>query len=429
MERPPFDVGAVVAVGAYAFVSALSAALSFDDEYLPIVFGAVAPVIASPAVAVVCAPIVPRLPRKLGRTRTLALCALLVGLSVVPDAVAVPSPYADGVTTAASAINALAGTVLLALPSSLARDVLPDAWRLYTPHLDLWRTALVALLLSMRSLGTVIEAVVVMQWYVTVALSTVAMLIIALPSLRKPPPPPPIADDEAFAEPLVVPPPSPSVTAPRGFLPLAVQRTYLLLSLGFALVSGGASGRGGALGRAPTTAGAAALQLLAGGVAFLDRERLTIGACAVLASVGALLAALPLSFSGWAAFACSLTATAPVGAVYELASRRLPPDSIVTAGAGLVWCANLVALGFALLKDVTPTAWPRLACIAAGTLCLAGEVVAVQDWPLFDLRPRHASDEYRIADAAVPSFASSLAPPPPPPPRRVKCRPCPAGSV
>ena len=59
----------------------------------------------------------------------------------------------------------------------------------------------------------------------------------------------------------------------------------------------------------------------------------------------------------------------------------------------------------------------------------AGEVVAVQDWPLFDLRPRHASDEYRIADAAVPSFASSLAPPPPPPPRRVKCRPCPAGSV
>ena len=161
----------------------------------------------------------------------------------------------------------------------------------------------------------------------------------------------------------------------------------------------------------------------------MDRERLTIGACAVLASVGALLAALPLSFSAWAAFACSIAATAPVGAVYELASRRLPPDSIVTAGAGLVWCANLVALGFALLRDVTPTAWPRLACVAAGTLCLAGEVVAVQDWPLFDLRPRHASDEYRIADAAVPSFASSLAPPPPPPPRRVKCRPCPAGSV
>ena len=426
MERPPVDVGAVVSVVAYAFVSALSAALSFDDEYLPIVFGAVAPVIYSPAVAVVCAPIVPRLYRKLGRTRTLALCAFLVGLSVVPDAVAVPWPY---VSTAASALNAVAGVILLALPSSLARDLLPDAWRLYTPHLDLWRTALVALLLSMRSLGTVVEAAVDVAWYVTVALSTVAMLILALPSLRTPPPPPPIADDEAFAEPLVAPPPSPSLTAPRGFLPLAVQRTYLLLSLGFALVSGGASGRGGALGRAPTTACAAALQLLAGGVAFLDRERLTIGACAVLASVGALLAALPLSFSAWAAFACSITATAPVGAVYELASRRLPADSIVTAGAGLVWCANLVALGFALLKDVTPTAWPRLACVAAGTLCLAGEVVAVQDWPLFDLRPRHASDEYRIADAAVPSFASSLAPPPPPPPRRVKCRPCPAGTV
>ena len=75
MERPSFDVGAVVAVGAYVLVSALSAALSFDDEYLPIVFGAVAPVIYSPAVAVVCAPIVPRLYRKLGRTRTLALCA------------------------------------------------------------------------------------------------------------------------------------------------------------------------------------------------------------------------------------------------------------------------------------------------------------------------------------------------------------------
>ena len=112
MERPSFDVGAVVAVVAYAFVSALSAALRFDDEYLPIVFGAVAPVIASPAAAVVCAPIVPRLYRKLGRTRTLALCAFLVGLSVVPDAVAVPSPYADGVTTAASAINALAGVIL-----------------------------------------------------------------------------------------------------------------------------------------------------------------------------------------------------------------------------------------------------------------------------------------------------------------------------
>ena len=87
MERPPFDVGAVVAVVAYAFVSALSAALSFDDEYLPIVFGAVAPVIYSPVVAVVCAPFVPRLYRKLGRTRTLALCAFFVGLSVVPDAV------------------------------------------------------------------------------------------------------------------------------------------------------------------------------------------------------------------------------------------------------------------------------------------------------------------------------------------------------
>ena len=427
MERPPCDVGAVVSVVAYAFVSALSASLRFDEENLPVVFGAISPVIASPAVAVVCAPIVPRLYRKLGRTRTLALCAFFVGLSVVPDAVAVPSKY--HVSTAASAINAVVGVILLALPSSLTRDVLPDAWRLYTPHLDLWRTALVALLLSMRSVGTVVEAAFTIKWYVTVALALVAMLILALPSLRKPPPPPPIADDEAFAEPLVVPPPSPSVTAPRGFLPLAVQRTYLLLSLGFALVSGGASGRGGALGRAPTTACAAALQLLAGGVAFLDRERLTIGACAVLASIGALCAALPLSFSAWASFACSIAATAPVGAVYELASRRLPADSIVTAGAGLVWCANLVALGFALLKDVTPTAWPRLACVAAGTLCLAGEVVAVQDWPLFDLRPRHASDEYRIADAAVPPFASSLAPPPPPPPRRVKCRPCPAGTV
>ena len=69
MERPSFDVGAVVSVVAYAFVSALSAALSFDDEYLPIVFGAVAPVIYSPAVAVVCAPIVPRLYRKLGRNK------------------------------------------------------------------------------------------------------------------------------------------------------------------------------------------------------------------------------------------------------------------------------------------------------------------------------------------------------------------------
>ena len=429
MERPSFDVGAVVSVVAYAFVSALSAALSFDEENLPVIFGAISPVIALPAVAVVCAPFVPRLYRKLGRTRTLALCAFLVGLSVVPDAVAVPSPYDDVVTTAASAINAVAGVILLALPSSLARDLLPDAWRLYTPHLDLWRTALVAFLLSTRSLGTVIEAAVDVAWYVTVALSTAAILMIALPSLRTPPPPPPVADDEAFAEPLVAPPPSPSLTAPRGFLPLAVQRTYLLLSLGFALVSGGASGRGGALGRAPETACAAALQLVAGGVAFLDRERLTIGACAVLASIGALLAALPRSFSAWAAFACSIAATAPVGAVYELASRRLPSDSIVTAGAGLVWCANLVALGFALLKEVTETEWPRLACIAAGTLCLAGEVVAVQDWPLFDLRPRHASDEYRIADAAVPSFASSLAPPPPPPPRRVKCRPCPAGSV
>ena len=425
MERPPFDVGAVVSVVAYAFASALSASLRFDEENLPVVFGAISPVIASPAVAVVCAPIVPRLYRKLGRTRTLALCALLCGISVVPDAVAVPWPY---VATVASAINAVAGVILLALPSSLARDLLPDAWRLYTPHLDLWRTALVALLLAMRSLGAVIEAAFTIKWYVTVALAIVAMLILALPSLRTPPPPP-LADDEAFAEPLVAPPPSPSLHAPRGFLPLAVQRTYLLLSLGFALVSGGASGRGGALGRAPETAGAAALQLVAGGVAFLDRERLTIGTCAVLASVSALLAALPLSFSAWAAFACSIAATAPVGAVYELASRRLPSDSIVTAGAGLVWCANLVALGFALLKDVTPTAWPRLACVAAGTLCLAGEVVAVQDWPLFDLRPRHASDEYRIADAAVPSFASSLAPPPPPPPRRVKCRPCPAGSV
>ena len=138
MERPSFDVGAVVAVVVYAFVSALSAALSFDDEYLPIVFGAVAPVIYSPAVAVVCAPIVPRLYRKLGRTRTLALCAFFVGLSVVPDAVAVPWPY---MATVASAINAVAGVILLALPSALARDVLPDAWRLYTPHLDLWRTA------------------------------------------------------------------------------------------------------------------------------------------------------------------------------------------------------------------------------------------------------------------------------------------------
>ena len=51
----------------------------------------------------------------------------------------------------------------------------------------------------MRSLGTVIEAAFTIKWYVTVALSTVAMLIIALPSLHKPPPPPPIADDEAFA--------------------------------------------------------------------------------------------------------------------------------------------------------------------------------------------------------------------------------------
>ena len=145
-------------------VSALSASIRFDDEYLPIVFGAVAPVIASPAVAVVCSPLVPRLYRKLGRTRTLALCALLCGISVVPDAVAVPSQYADVVSTIASAINALAGTVLLALPSSLARDVLPDAWRLYTPHLDLWRTALVSFLLSMRSLGTVIEAAFTIKW-------------------------------------------------------------------------------------------------------------------------------------------------------------------------------------------------------------------------------------------------------------------------
>ena len=104
-----------MSVVAYAFVSALSAALRSDDA-LPVVFGAISPVIASPAVAVVCAPIVPRLYRKLGRTRTLALCVFLVGLSVVPDAVAVPWPY---VATAASAINALAGTVLLALPSSL----------------------------------------------------------------------------------------------------------------------------------------------------------------------------------------------------------------------------------------------------------------------------------------------------------------------
>ena len=132
MERPPFDVGAVVSVVAYAFVSALSASLRFDEENLPVVFGAVAPVIYSPAVAVVCAPIVPRLYRKLGRTRTLALCAFLVGLSVVPDAVAVPWPY---VSTAASALNALAGVILLALPSSLTRDVLPDAWRLYTPQI------------------------------------------------------------------------------------------------------------------------------------------------------------------------------------------------------------------------------------------------------------------------------------------------------
>ena len=65
----------------------------------------------------------------------------------------------------------------------------------------------------MRSLGTVIEAAFTIKWYVTVALSTVAMLILALPSLRKPPPPPPIADDEAFAEPLVAPPPSPSLCA------------------------------------------------------------------------------------------------------------------------------------------------------------------------------------------------------------------------
>ena len=245
MERPDFDIGAVVSVVAYAFVSALSASLRFDEENLPVVFGAISPVIASPAVAVVCAPIVPRLYRKLGRTRTLALCAFLVGLSVVPDAVAVPSPYADVVSTIASALNALAGTILLALPSSLARDLLPDAWRLYTPHLDLWRTALVSFLLSMRSLGTVIEASIAMEWYVTVALSTVAMLIVALPSLRKPPPPPPVADDEAFAEPLVVPPPSPSLNAPRGFLPLAVQRTYLLLSLGFALVSGARRGAAG----------------------------------------------------------------------------------------------------------------------------------------------------------------------------------------
>ena len=73
MERPSFDVGAVVSVVAYAFVSALSASLRFDEENLPVVFGAVAPVIYSPAVAVVCSPFVPRLYRKLGRTRMLAL--------------------------------------------------------------------------------------------------------------------------------------------------------------------------------------------------------------------------------------------------------------------------------------------------------------------------------------------------------------------
>ena len=269
------------------------------------------PVIASPAVAVVCAPIVPRLYRKLGRTRTLALCALLVGLSVVPDAVAVPWPY---VATVASAINAVAGVILLALPSSLARRF--PARRVAPLHApprfvaDGARRPLVIdevarhcyrsrLYYQMVRYRSAINRSDAHHRPAVVAQAAAAAAGRRRRGLRR-----------TFGGAAAV---APSLHAPRGFLPLAVQRTYLLLSLGFALVSGGASGRGGALGRAPETACAAALQLLAGGVAFLDRERLTIGACAVLASVGALLAALPLSFSAWAAFACSIAATAPVG--------------------------------------------------------------------------------------------------------------------
>jgi hypothetical protein len=427
--EPSFDRAALGRAVAYAGVSALSAALRFDGQALPVVYGAVAPVLSSPAVAVLCASLAPRLFRKLGRGRAVALCALLVGLSVVPRAVAVPTRYAATAATAAASLNALAGVILLALPSAVARDVLPDAWRLRTPNLDLWRTVLVSLLLAARSLGAYIGAAFDVAWPVAVALAGAALVAVALPALIKPAPPP-TADEEAFAERLVVPP-SPVVTAPRGFLPLAVQRTYLLLALGFALVAGGAAGRGGALGRAPTAAYAAALQLVAGLVAGLDRERGVVGACAALAAICAVLAALPTKFGAWASFAASVAAPAPVGAVYELVARRLPPDLVATAGAGLVFCANLVALGVALLKDATPGAWPRAACVLAGAACLAVELVAVQDWPLFDLRPRHASDEYRIADSAVPSFAASLAPPPPPPPRRAKCRPqpCPRGSV
>ena len=166
----------------------------------------------------------------------------------------------------------------------------------------------------------IIEAAVDVAWYVTVALSTVAILAIALPALRKPPPPPHHRRRRGLRRTFGGAAAVAVTQRAAGFLPLAVQRTYLLLSLGFALVSGGAPVVVGLWERAPTTACAAALQLLAEGrrvsrsgapghrrLCCTSRDRRPIScAASVVLCLGGLRA-------------CSITATAPVGAVFELA--------------------------------------------------------------------------------------------------------------
>ena len=90
-------------------------------------------------------------------------------------------------------------------------------------------------------------------------------------------------------------------------------------------------------------------------------------------------------------------------------------DSIVTAGAGLVWCANLVALGFALLKDVTPRGRASRASRPGRCASPARSSPSRTAPCLICGRCRADEAPHRGRGRAV-VRVQSLAPPPPPPP-------------
>jgi len=434
---------------AYAATSALSAALWL--AYAPSAkaverrFGWSPSQVAAlglwpPVVALVGAPLAPRIVDRLGGARqTTTCCALLVAIAAAVRVVPGDASLRLGLAHAGGAVNAVAGVLILSTPAVVSRlSVSPPR-----------RVAATSCLLAANNLGAALGFVVAaavqnidrLLWY-EFFVAAAAFFCLALPRhyVRRAAP----ADaDEALLPPESPEPPKACCLCGE----LATARSYLLLAWGYGLAAGSFTGwqgvltpileqRGWAPRRCDALGVAIGVAMAVAQVAFAPtRERAVVVGCSAVAAAGCAALALVVSDESSpavaavaSASAAAFFAVAPEGVVYELATRRLPERLHAAAGAGLVWCFNVpmgVFVGLATL-GTPPVAltWGLALAVLCGLGLVSIEAITRRDYPLFDSRPRSADDEMRPRDAILPSIAAP--PPPPPPPKQPACRvkPC-----